>query len=828
MRALSPERWQHIKKRAAAALDLDPAERDSYIARTCEGDAGLEAEVRSLLASADAAAPYFEEPPGRNVLSLYARGHRIGPYRIVRELASGGMGSVYLAERADGDFEQRVAIKVVRGGFGSRLLLDRFREERRILAALEHPNIARLLDGGTTETGLPYVAMEYVEGEVIDRFCDERRLPLRERLRIFRDVCAAAQYAHQHLVVHRDIKGGNILVTADGTPKLLDFGIAKLVDEDAMGSATVQTTLRIMTPENASPEQISGKPVSVATDIYALGVLLYRLLTNRSPYGAAPREGTDLIRAVCEEIPEPPSMHGAAGLSIPADVDRIVMKALRKEPERRYASAGALSEDVERFLDGRPVLAVPDSLGYRASKFVLRHRLGVAAAAALSAAVGAGVATTLWQARVADRERTKAQREFNAVRGIAQSMLGEVHDAVTKLPGSTPAREILLRRGTEYLDALSPEAAGDDALRREVAMGYLQLSHVQGNDGAANLGNRDAAIKSLDKAVALLEPLVREPRPAADDRVRLVTVLAALARFPPDARRDAALKEARALLASLSPGELSQPHAVVAREMVWERTAAIQVAAGDYRGADVSQQRYVEAAGESLRQWPSAEASYNLSLGYKYHGATLEMLGRRAEAIALYRAAAALDRQRIEKEPGRGSYRLDLSFAEASIGSALLSDGDAEGARAEYERAVADREAVVEQDPADDFARAALARGYDRLANVYRHFQNVPAVLDYTDRALRVYRGRMDAHPERDFTWQEYTNAILADVSEDAAWLATCPSAERGRVRAQALARLDLLESVQQRWTREKHAGVLAPPADAIQAQRAILQGRRE
>ncbi len=738
------------------------------------------------------------------------------------------MGSVYLAERADGDFEQRVAIKVVRGGFGSRLLLDRFREERRILAALEHPNIARLLDGGTTETGLPYVAMEYVEGEAIDRFCDERRLPLRERLRIFRDVCAAAQYAHQHLVVHRDIKGGNILVTADGTPKLLDFGIAKLVDEDAMAGASVHTTLRIMTPENASPEQISGKTVSVATDIYALGVLLYRLLTSRSPYGAVPRDGVDLIRAVCEEIPDPPGMHAAAGLSIPADIDRIVMKALRKEPERRYASAGALSEDVQRFLDGRPVLAVPDSLRYRASKFVLRHRLGVAAAAALAAAVGAGIATTLWQARVADRERTKAQREFNAVRGIAQSMLGEVHDAVTKLPGSTPAREVLLRRGTEYLDALSAEASGDDALRREVAMGYLQLSHVQGNGGFANLGDRDGAMRSLEKAAGLLEPLVGRRQPAAEDRIRLATVLATRASFPPAAAGAVLLARAQSLLASLTPAELSTPYALTARELVSQHTATIQIAARDYRGAELSQQRYIEAATENLRQSGSLRASYNLSLGYKYRGATLEMLGRRPEAITLYRAAAALDQQRIEKEPGNLSYRLDLSFAEASIASALVSEGDLDGARAGYERAVADREAVVAQDPANDFAGVSLARGYDRLGNIYRHLQNVPAALDYTDRALRVYRGRMDAHPERAFIWQDYTNAILADVSEDAEWLATCPSSQRGRLRAQALARLDLLESVQQRWTREKHAGVLAPPADAIQAQRAILQGGRE
>ena len=824
MTPLSPERWQQIKACAAAALDLEPREREAYIAAACGTDAALADEVRSLVHSAVAATPYFEEPAALSLVSLYAAGQRIGPYEIVRELASGGMGSVYLAQRTGGDFEQRVAIKIVRGGFATRVLLERFREERRILAALEHPNIARLLDGGATETGLPYVVMEYVQGEAIDRYCEERRLPLAARLRVFRDVCAAAQYAHQHLVVHRDIKAGNILVTADGTPKLLDFGIARLLDDSAAAVGAAET-LRIMTPESASPEQLSGRPVTVAADVYALGVLLYRLLTGSSPYGPAPRESIDLIRAVCEEVPQPARLHAAPGLTIPPDLDRIVMKALRKEPERRYPSAGAFSDDVQRFLDGRPVLAAPDSLRYRGSKFIRRHRLAVAAGASLAVAVGAGVAATLWQARAADRERMRAEREFNAVRGIAQAMLGEVHDAVAKLPGSTAASEVLLRRGTEYLDALAAEAAGDDALRREVAMGYLELSHVQGDEGHANLGNRDAAKQSLDKAVALLEPLVHRAHPSTEDRVRLVTVLSSLARFPPESRRDAALIEARALLGGLTPPELAEPHALVAREMVWERTAAVQVAARDYRGAEVSQQHYIEAAAESHRRMPTLDSSYNLSLGYKYRGATLEMLGRRAEAIQLYRAAAALDEERIAKEPQRGSFRLDLSFAEGSIASALLSEGDGPGARAGYERAVADREAVVAQDPENDFARAALARGYDRLANVYRFLQNVPAAIDYSDRALRVYGARMDAHADRDFMWRDYASALFDEVRADTEWLPKCPKTDQALLRAKALARLDLLESLQQRWTHDRHAGVLPPSADAIEKQRGLLLG---
>jgi len=277
---ITPDFWQRIKACAASALDLPPAERESYIARATDGDAQLGEQVRSLVASALAATPYFEQPAAGSILpSLYAAGHHIGAYRIVRELGSGGMGSVYLADRDDGEFLQRAAIKIVRGGFASAFLLQRFREERRILASLEHPNIARLLDGGTTASGLPYVVMEYVEGEPIDRYCVDRRLSLRERLAIFQQVCAAVQYAHHHLVIHRDIKPGNILVTADGTPKLLYFGIAKLLDSDTGLERSANTTLHVMTPESASPEQVSGSSVSVAADVYALGVLLYRLVT---------------------------------------------------------------------------------------------------------------------------------------------------------------------------------------------------------------------------------------------------------------------------------------------------------------------------------------------------------------------------------------------------------------------------------------------------------------------------------------------------------------------------------------------------------------------
>jgi eukaryotic-like serine/threonine-protein kinase len=823
---LTPEFWERIKTCAAAALDLAPEDRDAYIARISDGDGELGEHVRSLVASSLAAAPYFEQAPFRGILpTLYAAGHRIGPYRIVRELGSGGMGSVYLAERDDGEFRQRAAIKIVRGGFGSSFLLERFREERRILASLEHPNIARLLDGGTTAAGLPYVVMEYVEGESIDRYCAARRLPLRARFAIFQQVCAAVQYAHQHLVIHRDIKPGNILVTADGAPKLLDFGIAKLLDSETGLERATHTTMRVMTPESASPEQVAGKPVSVAADVYALGVLLYRLMTGRSPYGATLPDGAELIRAVCDDTPDPPSTHAAAGLSIPADVDRIVMKALRKEPDRRYASAGALSDDAQRFLDGRPVLAVPDSWRYRARKFVTRHGLAAAAAAALIVAVSGGVAATVWQAHVANRERMRAEREFNAVHGIAQAMLGEVHDAVAKLPGSTAAREILLRRGTEYLDTLSAEAAGSDPLAREVAMAYVQLSMAQGTISASTLGDQETARKSLAKAISLLDPLVRRPQALADDRVRLATAWGRLAEIQPTtADKRGSLDKARALLDALTPAESSSPHAIVARQILWTQTAQIQAAARDYAAAEVSEAHFLEAAEEQLRRTPgNLGANYNVSLALKYRGASLEMLNRRPEALALYARAQALDEQRVAAEPWNGAWRLDLSFSQGSIAAARLADGDLEGGRSGYERVVATREFVVQQDPHDDFARAALARGCDRLGGVYAQLGQAGPAIAYHDKALQIYRSRLDAHPERETVWGEYADAAYADVRSMIESKDRFTRKDRQMMAGWAGGVLDHLQAIQHRWATDGHRGALAPGTEDVQAQRADL-----
>jgi serine/threonine protein kinase len=412
---VSAERWERLKEVFGAALDRAPEERDAFLDAACGGDPDLRAEVTSLLASHDRAGGFIEAAPllGRLAAEISeevedeAVGRRIGPYRLLGVIGRGGMSTVYRAVRDDDDFQKQVAVKLVRGGLASDHLVRRFREERQILARLEHPNIATLHDGGTTAGGQPYFVMELIDGRPVDAYCEDRALSTRERLALFRTICSAVQYAHQHLVVHRDLKPANIVVTAEGVPKLLDFGIAKLLSENEdPASAPTATVLPLLTPEYASPEQVQGRPVTTASDVYSLGVILYQLLAGRRPYELGGRSPEELLRAVSDTQPKRPSAVAtgsyATSAELSGDLDTIVLKALRKEPARRYASAQELAEDIRRYLEDLPVLARGDSLRYRAGKLVRRHKAAVAAAALAMVGLVTGTVVALHQARVAD------------------------------------------------------------------------------------------------------------------------------------------------------------------------------------------------------------------------------------------------------------------------------------------------------------------------------------------------------------------------------------------------------------------------------------------
>jgi tetratricopeptide (TPR) repeat protein len=514
-------RRQRLKALFAEAHALPEERRSPWLRDACADETALRAELESLLRAASEAGDFLESPALSSdgaaeavraaTAPLSARdwtGRRIGPYRIVRELGRGGMGVVYLGARDDLAFEKLVAVKLLQSSLPTPALLQRFYEERRILAALDHVHIARLLDAGATDDGAPYVVMEYVEGQAIDQYCRAHGLATRRRLELFRLVCDAVQYSHQRLVVHRDIKAGNILVTADGMPKLLDFGIAKMLEPDEDGLATTRTALRALTPESASPEQVRGDPVTVASDVYSLGALLYRLLTEQSPYPSRPRTESEIVHAICEETPRRPS-EVAARLrrELQGDLDLIVLKALRKEPERRYASVEQLAQDLERHLGGLPVRAAPDAWRYRAGKFLRRRRLAVSVAAVAALSVLAGAGISLEEARIARRERAAAQRRFAMVQRLAHAVVFDFNDALEAVPGATSARKLVVARAIEYLDSLSREEANDRPLLRELAAAYLRIGDIQGDPTRPNLGDAEGALDSYGHALALYERL---------------------------------------------------------------------------------------------------------------------------------------------------------------------------------------------------------------------------------------------------------------------------------------------------------------------------------
>lgn len=492
------DRFEEVEQIFGECLPLPEPLRRRRLAEIGARDPSLRREVESLLAHADA--PAFLDVPAVDQLPLDAVpapdeqiwvGRRIGAFEIERLIAEGGMGAVFLAKRADEEFEQQVAIKLVKPGFDRGGLLARFLQERQTLAALDHPNIAKLLDGGTTADGRPYLVLEYIEGAPLHRWVAEHQPSLEQCLQIFEQICAGVQHAHRNLVVHRDLKPANILVTEDGVPKLLDFGIAKLLETSVDGSETL-SPLQLLTPEYASPEQIRNEVVTTASDLYSLGVILYELLAGAKPYEVATRARLEMERIVCEQRVDPPSRH-RPGLA--SDLDAITMMCLRKEPERRYEGVGQLLEDLERTRRQLPVRARPDSWRYRAGKYLRRNRLPVALASLALALTVAGVASTLYQSELARRRAVTTSR-------VATFMVDLFSNADPWQTGgeSLPVRE-LLRRGAE-------DARRDLAGEPQILGAFLAtLGRVH-----LNLGDQDIAMELLSEADTLLEQAGRPDR----------------------------------------------------------------------------------------------------------------------------------------------------------------------------------------------------------------------------------------------------------------------------------------------------------------------------
>jgi tetratricopeptide (TPR) repeat protein len=716
---MSPRQWSEIDSIFKSAFDLPESEQDAWIARACEGRPELRREVESLLIAHRAAGAFLEPHTGTR------QGRRIGPYLLLEEIGAGGMGAVYRARREDRNFQQEVAVKLMRASLEHRPeAVRRFLAERQILAALAHPNIARLLDGGYTSESTHYIVMEYVAGTPITDYCARNGLDLKARLRLFLQLADGVQFAHQHLVIHRDIKPANVLVTAEGTPKLLDFGIAKLLDPAAAGP---QTTALQLTRDYASPEQLRGTAMTTASDVYSLGVLLYEMVARQRPYQLADIPLDQAIDAICTKDPPSP---GAVSPDVPADLDAIVMKALRKEPESRYASVRELAEDIDRYLGIRPVLARQGTYRYVARKFVRRHRFGVATAAAACIFLALSVALVI-------RQRDRAQRRFNDVRRLAHSVIFDLQPKIARLPGSTPVRKELISSAIGYVDQLAKEAAGDPGLQQELAEAYMQIGKIQGG-GNENLGDRRGALASFQKAERIVRALVAA-KPSFGSRELLIEALrdegGVCHEISDNARAEAYWKEA---LATARVLQKQYPGNQDAETLLAYALFDISDLTGDSRslGYRIEALPIDEALLKAKPSDPRRQRDVAL-INKSIAGYWLAFDANRA--LPYLARALAVDEQRFAKDPGDQGIKLDLSFDYSQFGQYYSEKNDLPTAIRYQRKTLAIRRDLAASDPQDVWKQERLAWTLTSIASLLiqtRDYRGARPNLDESKRIL--------------------------------------------------------------------------------------------
>ncbi len=722
---MTPERWKEVEAVFEHALKLPINERTAFVQKSSNGDDELRREVESLLEShaqagsfIDKRSLFFSDEEVGEKSEILSPGELIGSYRILREIGRGGMGAVYLAERADQEYEKQVAIKLIKRGMDTDAVLRHFRNERQILASFDHPNIARLFDGGTTDDGLPYFVMEYVEGLPINEYCAAHKISLVDRLKLFREVCAAVSYAHRHTVIHRDIKMSNILVTSEGTPKLLDFGIAKILQPGGGPEALMTMTgVRLMTPEYASPEQVRGEPVTTASDVYSLGVVLYELLTGRSPYHFTSRSPSDVAREITDTEPPRPSTALAGGEEakfgptgirnskvLKGDLDNIVLMALRKEPARRYQSVEQFSEDIRRHLENRPVFARKDTVTYRANRFIRRNKLAVAAALLVLVSLIAGLLATTWQAHRATVQKALAERRFEDVRRLAHSVLFDYHDAIKNLPGATRVRERLVKDALNYLDSLAGEATGDPALQRELAAAYERVGDVRGEAFGASLGDRAGATDSYRKALTIREALVTAaPRDVQD-------------------RRDLA---------------------VISRKIGNQFLDTADPARGlEYLRKSLS--LYSELA---VEQPMKAELQQDLAEAYTALGNGLEANGDESAVLEQYGKALPIYQELLQGNPKERVLRRSLSVVYEKMGNALFLRSDTKGALENNAKALALRESLLAEDPTNTDYRRIVAISYQNNGDYRAWMKDTSGALESFRKKLQLDEQSVAADP---------------------------------------------------------------------------------
>jgi serine/threonine protein kinase/tetratricopeptide (TPR) repeat protein len=846
--AMEPERWKRIEDLYHAALDRDESARTAFLQESCHGEDDLRREVESLLYYGQRADSFIETPALELAAKSFANqdadgrvmlGRRIGQYELVAKLGSGGMGEVYRGVRADDQFHKEVAIKLIRQGYDTALIVRRFRNERQILASLEHPNIAVLLDGGTTEDGLPFFVMELVEGQPIDQYCAAHKLDVRERLKLFRSVCDAVQYAHQNLIVHRDLKPQNILVTAEGVPKLLDFGIGKILSvspQQAGGDPTV-TLLPIMTPDYASPEQVRNEAITTATDVYSLGAILYLLLTGRRPYRVNTNSLNEIVNAICSTDPEKPSIavtqrnepstrhvlgsnvaprtsarhrHAATGLpgrSIPqdaapgssvshtsysnellppqaeklgralsGDLDNIVLKALRKEPIHRYASVEQLSADIRRHLEGRPVNAASGTLQYRARKFVKRHQAPVAAAILIAIGLIVGATAIIREERIARFQQQRAERRFQDVRALANSLMFDVHDAIKDLPGATRARKLLVERALHYLDSLASDEGNDVSLQKELATAYEKVGDVQGDPHSANLGDSTGALASYKKALTIRQSVERgdhsedaEQFLAADyHRLGLVSY----------SRGDCpgALEYFRQAFTIKERVLTSSPESQESLAGEYFSMGQCQNVTADFHGALESYRKSAKMRETIVFNSPELQGNVQTRLAgtYGYMAGTFLSLGDLDQAIAMQTKSMAILKSLSAADPGNATYNHYICESYYWTGYYQQKKNDLPAALGNFQQALSGFQRISAADPAE-----VRAKGY--VGYCYTHIGSVQSALGHSAEAMVSLQKGLEVAEEMHRSDNSGTYITLPDIVDayDAIGVAYAREAEQ-------------------------------------------------
>jgi serine/threonine protein kinase len=760
--------WERIQELFFAAADLPVTKRAGYLDRACNGDAALRSEVESLLKADARSECAIAAIVGSEVNALLdddapLAGTRMGPYRLIKEIGRGGMGSVFLGERDDEQYRKLVAIKVVKRGMDSSEVLARFRHERQILASLEHPYIARLIDGGTTPDGSPFFVMEYVQGQPINAYCRDQNLNIEARLRLFLRVCEAVAYAHRSLVVHRDLKPGNIFVAAEGIPKLLDFGVAKLLDPgNDPGLTATLAGMGPLTPEYASPEQIRGLPITTAADVYALGAILFELLTGSRAQRIDTHTPAEIERVVCQtDTPRPSTVARVAGAPrIDGDIDNIVLMAMRKEPERRYGSVNQFADDISRYLDGKPILARQDSVVYRTRKFVGRNRLALTAALLIILSLLGGIVLAERQAhqaesarrsaetqrqaaeyeraraeaqrQVAERERARAEAEAQVARTeqersrrrlaqmlqLANSSLFDVHSAIEKLPGSTEARRQIVTTTLKYLENLSKDAGQDDELRFMLAASYFKVANVLGYPLQPNLGDTKGALANYEKSQAFIEPLLaRNPNHGdyvlqeVQTKVNWATLLSNTGESPRSLQMARSILPSAQRLPRLCPAE---SQCLIAESAVYSVMVNTLMYTNQSEALHYSQLQ-TDSLEQELKAFPNnTEIQAELGTAYSQQAKTLNAQGKLPEAVERFRRAADLKETLLARSPTDVLIRRSLMITYGNLGASLgnplfLNLGDAAGAREYYGKALAIARDLARIDPNDQLAQYDLA-----------------------------------------------------------------------------------------------------------------------